>query len=396
MNWNHILPFAAIALAACLPAAAQRQSSYDESLVPQVRIDLRDLGYPPLDVIPPDESAIRALAVAPDGQIYGATSGARAHLFVLEPRHGYVMPLGFLPDKTVHHALAVAGNGDVYIGTALAVDNNGKGYTGYAGGHLLKYVPKGERSGIKVDAACAAEDLGIAAKGQGIYALTMDRKRGVVYGLTYPDGDFFSFTAATGAFKTHGRVAKNKIPGEKFENEKNLGRALIVDKDGDVYTSGSGTLVRFRVKTQELETLGVPVATVPGREVYNRVDAWTKDEAGTLYGGTSDGYLFRFDPERQRMENLGKPLNQYRIRGLVMAPNGKLYGIGGDTDEMARLFSYDPFSTRPKEQCTVGALRAEARDVDVSERAVTGALPRDPSEPPITITSIVAAASGAQ
>jgi hypothetical protein len=42
------------------------------------------------------------------------------------------------------------------------------------------------------------------------------------------------------------------------------------------------------------------------------------------------------------VKNLGKPLNQYRIRGLVYAPNGKLYGAGGDDDEMVRLFSYDP------------------------------------------------------
>jgi len=58
------------------------------------------------------------------------------------------------------------------------------------------------------------------------------------------------------------------------------------------------------------------------------------------------------------------------------------------------LFSYDPFSHIPKEQCTVGALRAQATDVDVSERAVTGALPRDPSEPPITIMTIVELATG--
>jgi len=33
-----------------------------------------------------------------------------------------------------------------------------------------------------------------------------------------------------------------------------------------------------------------------------------------------------------------------------------------------RLFHYDPFSVRPREKCTVGALRAEATDVDVSLR----------------------------
>ncbi len=44
-----------------------------------------------------------------------------------------------------------------------------------------------------------------------------------------------------------------------------------------------------------------------------------------------------------------------------------------------RIFQFDPFSARAKKKCTVGALRAEAADVDVSERAVTGAAPRDPS-----------------
>jgi hypothetical protein len=34
-----------------------------------------------------------------------------------------------------------------------------------------------------------------------------------------------------------------------------------------------------------------------------------------------------------------------------------------------RLFQFDPFSVRPREQCTVGALRAEAGDWDVSMKA---------------------------
>jgi predicted TIM-barrel fold metal-dependent hydrolase len=34
-----------------------------------------------------------------------------------------------------------------------------------------------------------------------------------------------------------------------------------------------------------------------------------------------------------------------------------------------RHFKFDPFAKRPKEKCTVGALRFEARDVDVSNRS---------------------------
>jgi predicted TIM-barrel fold metal-dependent hydrolase len=58
-----------------------------------------------------------------------------------------------------------------------------------------------------------------------------------------------------------------------------------------------------------------------------------------------------------------------------------------------KSFSYDPFSVVPKEEATVGALRARASDVDVQERAISGAAPRDPSEPPITVLTLAALAS---
>ena len=348
MKARRTLLIGAVLVTSSLSVWAQRDRSYDSSVVSQVRIDFRELGYPPLDVIPPDESAIRALAAAPDGRIYGATSGERSHLFLLDPQRGYVEPLGTLADaKVVHHALVVGQRGEVYIGTALSVDNNAQGYEGYSGGHLLKYVPAEDtaRNGIQIARACPVVDLGVPSKGQGIYALAIDMPRGMIYGLTYPDGEFFSYQIRAGVVKQHGRVALNIIPGEKFENEKAIGRALAVDQEGNVFTSGEGgKFYRFDIKTQRLERLEIGVPAVPGREVYNRVDAWTADEEGNLYGDGSDGYLFRLVPAKHEVVNLGKPLNQYRIRGLVLAHNGKLYGIGGDDDEMARLFSYDPAS----------------------------------------------------
>jgi hypothetical protein len=47
-----------------------------------------------------------------------------------------------------------------------------------------------------------------------------------------------------------------------------------------------------------------------------------------------------------------------------------------------RLFSYDPFARRPREQCTVGALRAEADGWDVTVRDLDR--PWTPPERPIT------------
>jgi len=326
-------------------AVAQRGLDHDYSVVSQVRIDLRDLGYPPRDVIPPDESAIRALAVAPGGALYGATSGQRSHLFVLYPAHGYVQPLGYLPGvAAVHRALVVASNGDVYIGGSPGVDNHAQGYSGYAGGHLLKYTPgRDESKPIRVDQPCAVTDLGIPVPGEGIYALAINRFFGDIYGLTYPNGQFFHYDIRAGKATVHGKVAERRIPGENFENEKLIGRAIALDAEGNAYTSGeNGFLYRFEAREQRLKRLEVTVPTVRGREPYNRVDAWAEDGRGRLYGASSDGYLFRLDTKKLTVENLGKPLNQYRIRGLVFARNGKLYGVGGDDDEIARLFSYHP------------------------------------------------------
>ena len=182
---------------------------YDHSVVSQVRIDLRDLGYPPVDVIPPANRPFARWRSRPDGRLYGATSGDRAHLFVLDPRHGYVVPLGRLPDKTVHHALAVGADGDVYIGGAPAVDNNGEGYANYPGGHLLKYAPKGESASIRIDADCPVEDLGIPVEGPGHLRAADGPQAGVIYGAHLSGRRLLQLhRAASGVFKTHGRVAK--------------------------------------------------------------------------------------------------------------------------------------------------------------------------------------------
>jgi predicted TIM-barrel fold metal-dependent hydrolase len=66
--------------------------------------------------------------------------------------------------------------------------------------------------------------------------------------------------------------------------------------------------------------------------------------------------------------------------------------INAITHENAmREFSYDPFAHRPKEQCTVAALRAEAADVDISEHSSGKEIV--PPEKPVTIMDIINAAA---
>jgi hypothetical protein len=327
------LVLAAVALHLGAAAYAQRDAEDDNVVVLQTRIDARDLGYPPIDVIPNGESGITSLALAPNGYLYGATSGKRSHLFVLIPRHGYVQPLGVIPGATaVTHALAVSDQGDVYIGTS-------------PDGHLLKYTPKDEfHQSIQIGKPLPVTDLGQPVPGESIFALVINRWQ-LVYGLTSPGAHFFEYSPTNGKFSDLGVVA-NKIPeGEKFEKDKMMSCMLAADQSGNVYASGeNGTIFRFRPSESKIAPLPIHAPAVPGREPWTRVDAFLLDPSGMIYGGTSDGYLFRLDPEKLTVTNLGKPLMQSRMNGLVRGANGKLYGTGGGKDDMARLFSYDPAS----------------------------------------------------
>jgi len=325
----------ALLIAACsMPAFSQRDLDYDNVVVSQDRIDARPLGYPPLDVIPDGESGTTALAVAPNGDVYGATSGDRAHLFVFNPRHGYVQPLGVIPGATsVLNAVVVSAAGDVYIGTS-------------PDGSLLKYSPRDEyKNPIHIGRPLEVANLGKPVPGESIAAMTIDRNTGMIYGLTSPNAHFFSYSIAAAKADDHGVVAAKAPFGEKFEKKKMMSRMLVVDGQGAVFTSGEdGSFFRFDPKTDKLEKLAIHAPAIPGREPWTVVDAFLPDPSGMIYGGTSDGYLFRLDPGRLTVTNLGKPLIQNRIDGLVRAPGGRLFGVGGDEEDMARMFSYDPSS----------------------------------------------------
>lgn len=313
-----------------VPALCQRDLDYDHVVVPQNRIDARDLGYAPIDVVPDGESAITSLTVAPNGDVYGATSGTHAHLFVLNPRHGYVQPLGVISGSTsVTNAVVVAANGDVYLGTA-------------PDGSLLKFTPHDEyQKPIQIGRPLAVTNLGQPVPGESIAAMAINRGANVIYGLTSPGAHFFEYSLVNAKATDMGVVAETVPFGEKFEKEKMMSRMLIVDGQGAVFASGeNGSLFRFDPKAQKLEKLPVQAPAVPGREPWTRVDAFVLDPSGMIYGGTSDGYLFRFDPVHLTMTNLGKALSQYRIDGLVLSAEGELYGVGGGPNDMARLFRY--------------------------------------------------------
>ena len=209
------------------------------------------------------------------------------------------------------HVTFVERDGKLYFATHLAYYNAGgakdakekkatppPGYKPYPGGHFLAYdMARG-----------TFERLASAPHGEGILTMTMDVRRGRLYGLTWPTGYFLRYDLAKQEMKQFGPVAGQGEAGDG-PTYSTLCRAIVVDPDdGSAYlTTSAGDILRYRCDRDTLETVagenlrkdyfGVYDPTKPGHMGYNwRQAVWHPAEK-VIYGvhGNS-GYLFRFDP----------------------------------------------------------------------------------------------------
>jgi hypothetical protein len=335
------------------------------------RIDLRELGYPEVNQIPANSSAVTSLLAAASGKIYGGTSGAAAYLFLYDPAINKVRHLGRIKGQQgIHHALVQDSHGSLYAGTGLNVlrpveltrsipnardsisdalwADVKKPYQGYAGGHLYRYDPStGDREVWLPEDACPLEDLGIAVPHNGIYALAINPRADTIYGITYPDGRLFEYGLTQKKFRDLGEPDRRVVFHGPERDWRSLPRALVVDDAGRVYTSGEdGFLVFYDPSQDKILSTGIkipgeyyPVQAYTGHPV---VECFARNAKGLLYGGSSDGFLFSYDPAARQLVNLGKPRVSRRLRALTLGQDGRLYLIAGEHLEPCRLFSFDP------------------------------------------------------
>lgn len=340
------------------------------------RVDFRDLGYRPVNLIEPDDSKITSLITDPNsGMIYGATSGKRSQLFTFEPATNHVRPLGCLPSGGgVRNALVLAADGYLYLGTGkdMTVEPRisqdwgrelGHGhvfkkmwadiqaeYESYPGGHVYRFDPAGRaNTRFAANQEANVEDLGIPVPGEGIYCMAASGDGKGLYGITYPGGKFFVFDLATARATVVGRTWEEVIFAGPRKGLRSLPCALIVGDEGNCYFSRDGGWIgRYSPESGKLETLK---ARLPGEfytlhagfGIYHPVvECWTKGARGVLYGGTNDGFLFKFIPSQERAENLGKVRITRRVRALATAADGRIYGVAGERHIGCTLFSYDP------------------------------------------------------
>ncbi|MDD2708896.1 MAG: hypothetical protein PHV34_13000 [Verrucomicrobiae bacterium] len=329
------------------------RADYEKSaFVSEGHVEVRRLGPASfVKPIPAGECAITALTRYKSGKIYGGTSGSRGHLFYYDPS----------PDADVVVDIGVVGE-EMSVTSLVAGEKIYGATEGRDGGFLFAYSPcevlmeklqvagKGLReifdSPVEdqmfhsiVDPCHSAgkiEMLKKVSSDEGIACLAMDRKRDVIYGLTSKKGLFFVYSIQTGKLSFKGQVD----PIREFSKK------LVLDLEGNVYGAGCwGRLFRYSPDKGKIESLSMTMPSLKGREAYNRVDAWALDEAtGAVYGGTIDGILFEFEPRTQRMICLGKPIDQMRTRALTVGNDGRVFGVGGEPGKCCHLFVYEPGS----------------------------------------------------
>ena len=357
------------ALCLCVECTALAQKCVNPHFDAQ-RLDYRDIGYPGATEIPADSSPITALLAHSNGKVYGATSGKRSHLFVFDYRVNKVFPLGELPAEArgVHHALAEGADGRIFVGSGLneterltltrdmphgrrAIENQlwadiKAKYKDYEGGHIYAYAPdKGDCAVYLPGTPAVVEDLGIPVPGNSVYAMEIDAKRGVIYGISYPDAEFFSFDIAAKKFTRHGKwLGKLAYPGPE-RSWRGVPRALAVDRDGVVWSSGDGGLLKFY--DPRIGEMGDTLMRIPGEywetqnyDAYPVVEQIFANAEGALMGTTSDGFVFTARTNDGTLSSWGKPMVERRIRAATFGKDGRLYMICGEKGNVCRLFSF--------------------------------------------------------
>lgn len=210
------------------------------------------------------------------------------------------------------------------------------------GGHIIEIQ-------VNLQGQISVKDLGEPVAGEGIFAMTFNPEKNEFYGIVHPSGKFFTFKLKTGKIQIYDQTAPSEKDLDTYhsfalEPEDYLGRALLIDQRGCIYGSRAiNKLFCFDPATQSFSVLKDELPFVWGREAMGRIDSWVKMPEGTIYGSNAaDGQLFRLDPLKQTIVNLGKPIMMPRIMAMTPGKNGMLYGVAGASPGYAHLFSYHP------------------------------------------------------
>lgn len=260
------------------------------------------------------------------------------------------------------HVPFVEADGKLYFATHIGfysiIDGMEKmgvppaGWKPYPGGHLLAYDLKSGKF----------EDFGIAPDGEGVLTFNMDTRRGRLFAITWPSGMFYRYDLATKEMKNFGKMCAEGENG-KDAAYRTICRSIAVNPDdGSAWlTTSEGAILRYRADTDAVEVcrmddlkkdyFGLYDPASPGHMGYNWRQTFWRGADKMIYGvhGNS-GYLFRFDPTRERVEVLDRITSEpskssglfdqfsYGYLGFALGPDGNTvyYLTGGPIYENGR------------------------------------------------------------
>ena len=179
------------------------------------------------------------------------------------------------------------------------------GFDLYPGGHILSYDLGNE----------TFEDLAIIPNGEGVVSMCMDTKRGNMFGITWPTGQFFTYQVNDKKLTLLGKISGNGEAGTPGKDFRSLCRALVVEEDtgycylttieGDIYYVDPMELKMHRLADVHLrlDYFGKYEPSLPGTMGYHwRQIFWYAPEQVAYGVHGNSGYLFKFDPKAQSIE----------------------------------------------------------------------------------------------
>lgn len=295
--------------------------------------------------LPMYRNAITSLIVSGDNIIGGTTADEGLTPFIFNASISKKEVTGILDlneiipgQKSVRTGFSRGKNNLLYAGTIANKTKTGEDQDG----HLIA-VKTGSQGAQEVI------DLGIPVPGEGIFALTVDAKGTMLYGISFPRGKFFSYSILTKAVKIFKEVTpseKDILAGNEYvlKPEDYLCKSLVEGAQGKIYGSMPvNRMFIFDPAKQQFRIIENALPEVWGHRTLAQVECWAKSKEGKIYGGNGgDGQLFEVNPVTLKLKNLGKPVMAPGLKGLTFGKDGKLYGISGGAPGYIHLFSYSP------------------------------------------------------
>lgn len=326
---------------------------------------------------PEGHDTYNGMGCASDGKIYYVLSSEKhdvaGRMFCFDPSSGTIRLVADLTEacgekgknlivQGKSHVNFVEADGKLFFATHIGFYSNidgmekmgvpPPGWQAYPGGHLLAYDLK----------AGKFEDFGLAPDGEGVLSFNMDTKRGRLFGLTWPSGQFFRYDLATRQMKNFGKICAEGEDG-KGAAYRTICRSIAVNpEDGCAwFTNSEGAILRYQPGADSIQTcvkddlkkdyFGLYDPTSPGHMGYNwRQTAWCAADRMIYAVHGNSGYLFRFDPAQERVEVLDRITSDtskasglfdqfsYGYLGFTLGPDGKTiyYLTGGPIYENGR------------------------------------------------------------